>query len=222
MACTGFIVSYSTCSKLDPWRPFALGRRTFCRLLIALLVLTAENWLTSMNTDVFKSLSFLGLPAYTLFFRFPAWRNPDGSGRASLEPPAHSSWCWWDVLVFCVTCRVVHKWAHVDILLSVLCHVLYFQLLRVVRQENESLQRHLTWHLISMKTSVPWALNSPDLSPLDYFLWGYLRNRKAKDARGPKDSPSQGRKPGLCWQDQQRDRQPAKSSFPQGEGTPRV
>lgn len=31
--------------------------------------------------------------------------------------------------------------------------------------------------LISRRTDHPWPAHSPDLSPLDYFLWGYLKDR---------------------------------------------
>ena len=31
--------------------------------------------------------------------------------------------------------------------------------------------------VISLKTDFEWAPHSPDLSPPDFFLWGYLKNR---------------------------------------------
>ena len=31
--------------------------------------------------------------------------------------------------------------------------------------------------LISRRTDHPWAAHSPDLNPLDFFLWGFLKNR---------------------------------------------
>lgn len=31
--------------------------------------------------------------------------------------------------------------------------------------------------MISLKTKFEWASNSPDLSPPDFFLWGYLKDR---------------------------------------------
>ena len=31
--------------------------------------------------------------------------------------------------------------------------------------------------LISRRTNNPWPAYSPDLSPADYFLWGYLKER---------------------------------------------
>ena len=39
------------------------------------------------------------------------------------------------------------------------------------------LQRKFNGRLISLKTDVEWAPNSPDLSPLDFFMWGYLKAR---------------------------------------------
>jgi len=30
--------------------------------------------------------------------------------------------------------------------------------------------------LISRKTNYPWAAHSPDLNPLDFFLWGYAKD----------------------------------------------
>lgn len=45
-------------------------------------------------------------------------------------------------------------------------------------------QKSLQWlkekfdkRLISLKTDVEWSPNSPDLSPLDFFLWGYMKDR---------------------------------------------
>ena len=31
--------------------------------------------------------------------------------------------------------------------------------------------------MISLKTDFEWAFHSLDLSPLDFFLWGYLKDR---------------------------------------------
>ena len=31
--------------------------------------------------------------------------------------------------------------------------------------------------VISLKAKLEWAPHSPDLSPLDFFLWGYLKSR---------------------------------------------
>ena len=36
----------------------------------------------------------------------------------------------------------------------------------------ERLRERFTSRNISWKTDVPWAPHSPDLSPLDFFLWG--------------------------------------------------
>ena len=38
------------------------------------------------------------------------------------------------------------------------------------------LRQHFAGQLISLKTEVPWAPHSPDLSPLDFMLWGYLKS----------------------------------------------
>ena len=35
--------------------------------------------------------------------------------------------------------------------------------------------------LISRRTDNPWPPYSPDLTPLDYFLWGYLKERVYED-----------------------------------------
>jgi len=44
--------------------------------------------------------------------------------------------------------------------------------------------RVLTWfeetfgeHLISLRSDIEWPPHSPDLNPLDFFLWGYLKDR---------------------------------------------
>ena len=39
------------------------------------------------------------------------------------------------------------------------------------------LKEHFPDRLISLKAEVEWAPHSPDLSPLDFFLWGYLKDR---------------------------------------------
>ena len=44
------------------------------------------------------------------------------------------------------------------------------------------LQQHFADQLISLKTRVPWAPHSPDHSPLDYVLWGYLKSIKCRQA----------------------------------------
>ena len=42
------------------------------------------------------------------------------------------------------------------------------------------LQQRFPGRVISLKEEVQWAPHSPDLSPLDFFLWGYLKNRVYK------------------------------------------
>ena len=39
------------------------------------------------------------------------------------------------------------------------------------------LQEHFGDRVISRKTSHPWPPHSPDLTPLDFFLWGYLKSK---------------------------------------------
>ena len=39
------------------------------------------------------------------------------------------------------------------------------------------LQQRFPGRVISLKEEVQWAPHSPDLSPLDFFLWGYLKKR---------------------------------------------
>jgi hypothetical protein len=39
------------------------------------------------------------------------------------------------------------------------------------------LQQHFPGRHVSSKTTIPWAPHSPDLSPLDYMLWGYLKSK---------------------------------------------
>ena len=34
--------------------------------------------------------------------------------------------------------------------------------------------------IVSLKTDIPWPPHSPDLSPLDFFLWGHLKDRVYK------------------------------------------
>ena len=43
------------------------------------------------------------------------------------------------------------------------------------------LQERFPGRVISLKEEVEWAPHSPDLSPLDFFLWGYLKDRVYKD-----------------------------------------
>ena len=40
----------------------------------------------------------------------------------------------------------------------------------------EWLEEHFPDRHISSKGAVEWALHSPDLSPLDFFLWGFLKD----------------------------------------------
>ena len=35
--------------------------------------------------------------------------------------------------------------------------------------------------LISRRTNYPWAAHSPDLNPLDFFLWGYAKDNVYAD-----------------------------------------
>ena len=43
------------------------------------------------------------------------------------------------------------------------------------------LQERFPGRVISLKEEVQWAPHSPDLSPLDFFPWGYLKDRVYKD-----------------------------------------
>ena len=36
----------------------------------------------------------------------------------------------------------------------------------------------ISWKVISRFGDVEWPARSPDLSPLDFFLWGYLEDNK--------------------------------------------
>ena len=36
-------------------------------------------------------------------------------------------------------------------------------------------------HLISLRGDIGWPVRSPDLSPCDYFLWGYVKSEVFKD-----------------------------------------
>ena len=44
------------------------------------------------------------------------------------------------------------------------------------RSSLEWLEVHFPGRLISLKCAVEWAPHSPDLSPLDFFLWGFLKD----------------------------------------------
>ena len=39
------------------------------------------------------------------------------------------------------------------------------------------LKEHFKWRIISKNLPLEWAPHSPDLSPADFFLWGYLKDR---------------------------------------------
>ena len=41
----------------------------------------------------------------------------------------------------------------------------------------EMLRENFGQRVISLKTDFNWAPHSPDLNPLDFFLWGHLKNR---------------------------------------------
>lgn len=42
-------------------------------------------------------------------------------------------------------------------------------------RSRQILQRLFPGRLISLRGDVPWSPRSPDLSPCDFFLWGYLK-----------------------------------------------
>lgn len=42
---------------------------------------------------------------------------------------------------------------------------------------REWLKNHFRKHVVSLKTEFEWAPYSPDLSPPDFFLWGYLKDK---------------------------------------------
>ena len=43
------------------------------------------------------------------------------------------------------------------------------------------LARHFGYRVISLKTNFVWAPYSPDLNPLDFFLWGHLKDVVYRD-----------------------------------------
>ena len=49
------------------------------------------------------------------------------------------------------------------------------------RASLDWLERHFPGRHISLKTDVPWAPHSPDLSPLDFMLWGHLKSKVYRD-----------------------------------------
>ena len=45
------------------------------------------------------------------------------------------------------------------------------------RDSLEWLQQHFPGRHVSYKIAIPWAPHSPDLTPHDYMLWGYLKSK---------------------------------------------
>lgn len=50
-------------------------------------------------------------------------------------------------------------------------------------QSLNFLRQKFANRILSDRTDRPWPPNSPDLTPLDFFLWGYLRNQVYKNPR---------------------------------------
>lgn len=48
------------------------------------------------------------------------------------------------------------------------------------RHSGQLLQEQFPGGMISLRGDVPWSPRSPDLSSLDYFLWGYLTSEVYK------------------------------------------
>lgn len=46
----------------------------------------------------------------------------------------------------------------------------------------EWLEDHFGPRVISRKTATPWPAHSPDLTPLDFYLWGYLKSQVYKES----------------------------------------
>ena len=46
----------------------------------------------------------------------------------------------------------------------------------VSRQSLQWISDHFENRRISRSTDCPWSANSPDLNPLDFHLWGYLKD----------------------------------------------
>ena len=46
----------------------------------------------------------------------------------------------------------------------------------MVEKEWVRLGEHFPERLISLRGDLPWPARSPDLTPYDYFLWGYLKS----------------------------------------------
>ena len=50
-----------------------------------------------------------------------------------------------------------------------------------IQAPGSRLQERFPGRVISLKEEVEWAPHSPDLSPLDFFFWGYPKDRVHKD-----------------------------------------
>ena len=48
---------------------------------------------------------------------------------------------------------------------------------RVLHVMSFWLNTRFSQRLISHKSDFPWPARSPDLSPLDYFLWGFVKEK---------------------------------------------
>ncbi|CAK1553272.1 unnamed protein product [Leptosia nina] len=46
------------------------------------------------------------------------------------------------------------------------------------RVSMDLLRENLPQKLISRFGDIPWPPRSPDLTPMDFFLWGYLKERE--------------------------------------------
>ena len=44
------------------------------------------------------------------------------------------------------------------------------------RDTMQLLREHFPERLISLRGDLPWPARSPDLTPCDFFLWGYLKS----------------------------------------------
>ncbi|EFN89314.1 hypothetical protein EAI_05291, partial [Harpegnathos saltator] len=44
-------------------------------------------------------------------------------------------------------------------------------------RSREFLNRSFPSRWIGRRGAIEWSARSPDLSPLDFFLWGYLKNK---------------------------------------------
>ena len=52
------------------------------------------------------------------------------------------------------------------------------------RDSRQWLEDTFEKRVISLKTDFPWAPHSPDLNPLDFFLWGYLKDCVYRENHG--------------------------------------